>query len=158
MADTDEHGNVREGTASARYNWLAAHQRDADTPSGVILMGVRQYDPSTGHADRLSEAEEKAATALVGRPLPASWRGADPALRRRFVAACRPVPTAGLWHVADDRPDTDEARARRDCLRALADEWPEAEPLPADQGDRLPGLTALLRLTALVCRMPPTSG
>ncbi|MFD5426224.1 DNRLRE domain-containing protein [Streptomyces sp. NPDC127084] len=48
VADTDEYGNVREGTASARYNWLAAHQRDSATPSGVILMGVRQYDPSTG--------------------------------------------------------------------------------------------------------------
>ncbi|MEV4332002.1 hypothetical protein AB0K02_15970 [Streptomyces sp. NPDC049597] len=27
--------------------------------------------------------------------------------------------------------------------------------MPADQGDLLPGLTALLRLTAMVCRMPP---
>lgn len=48
VADTDEYGNVREGTASARYNWLAAHLRASDTPSGVILMGVRQYDPTTG--------------------------------------------------------------------------------------------------------------
>ncbi|MFI5829181.1 DNRLRE domain-containing protein [Streptomyces sp. NPDC051578] len=48
VADTDEYGNVREGTASARYNWLAAQQRDSGTPAGVVLMGARQYDPSTG--------------------------------------------------------------------------------------------------------------
>ncbi|MFD2119415.1 hypothetical protein ACFSNO_07405 [Streptomyces cirratus] len=33
VADTDEYGNVREGTASARYNWLAAQQRDSGTPA-----------------------------------------------------------------------------------------------------------------------------
>ncbi len=48
VADTDEYGNVRAGTANARYNWLAAYQRGSDTPAGVILMGVRQYDPATG--------------------------------------------------------------------------------------------------------------
>ncbi|AXG79034.1 hypothetical protein DVK44_16545 [Streptomyces paludis] len=48
VADTDEYRNVREGTASARYNWPTAHMRESDTPSGAILMGVRQYDPSIG--------------------------------------------------------------------------------------------------------------
>ncbi|QES52226.1 hypothetical protein DEJ50_06710 [Streptomyces venezuelae] len=48
VSDTDEYGNVREGTATARYNWLAAYQRSSDTPAGVMLMGVRQYDPATG--------------------------------------------------------------------------------------------------------------
>ncbi|MFF5444064.1 DNRLRE domain-containing protein [Streptomyces sp. NPDC012888] len=48
VADTDEYGNVRAGTASARYNWLAAYQRGSGTPAGVVLMGVRQYDPATG--------------------------------------------------------------------------------------------------------------
>lgn len=119
----------------------------ADAPYGLTVLGVP--------ADRLTEAEEKAASALAGRPLPASWQGADPALRRRLVAACRPVPTTGLWHVSDDRPVTDERLARRDCLRALAAEWPGAEPLPADRTARLPGLSALVRLAALVCRMPP---
>lgn len=52
VADTDEFGNVRAGTATARYNWLAAYQRGSDTPAGVILMGVRQYDPATGRPVR----------------------------------------------------------------------------------------------------------
>ncbi|WP_228447186.1 hypothetical protein [Streptomyces paludis] len=132
-------------TDRPRAAWLLDWH--TDTPYGLTALGVP--------ADRLSEAEEKAASALAGQPLPASWQGADPALRRRLVAACRPVPTTRLWHVSDDRPVTDEARARQDCLRILATEQPEAVPLPTDQVNRLPGLTALLRLTALACRMPP---
>ncbi|MET9700497.1 hypothetical protein ABZY31_26765 [Streptomyces sp. NPDC006529] len=114
-------------------------------PYGLTVLGLA--------ADRLREAEEAAGTALAGLPLPASWQDADPELRRSLVAACRPVPVLRAWHVSDDRPDTDAVRARRDCLRALAAEWPGAEPVPGQ--DRLPGLNALLRLTALVCRMPP---
>ncbi|MFC9280146.1 hypothetical protein [Streptomyces collinus] len=118
-----------------------------EPPYGLTALGIAE--------DRLTEAEEKSAAALAGLALPASWAHADPALRRRLVAACRRVPTAGLWHVTDDRPALDEDRARHDCLRALAAEWPGTEPLPAEEADRLPGLTALARLTALVCRMPP---
>lgn len=32
----------------ARYGWLGAAQRSADTPTGVILMGVRLYAPALG--------------------------------------------------------------------------------------------------------------
>ncbi|MET8583531.1 hypothetical protein ABZX39_22065 [Streptomyces collinus] len=117
-----------------------------EPPYGLTALGIAP--------DRLTEAEEKAAAALAGLPLPASWPDADPALRRHLVAACRPVPTAGLWHVTDDRPALDEDR-RHDCLRALTAEWPDTEPLLIDETARLPGLTALVRLTALVCRMPP---
>ncbi|MGW0287208.1 hypothetical protein ACWDXT_29420 [Streptomyces sp. NPDC003236] len=69
--------------------------------------------------------------------------------------SCRTIPTAGLWLVTDERPAVDGERARRDCLRALSAEWPGASHLSAEEADRLPGLTALGRLTALVCRMPP---
>lgn len=31
-----------------RYGWLGTHQRAADTPTGVILMGVRLYNATTG--------------------------------------------------------------------------------------------------------------
>ena len=31
-----------------RYGWLGSHQRAADTPAGIILMGVRLYNTSTG--------------------------------------------------------------------------------------------------------------
>ncbi len=45
---TDEYGNPRAGTPSARYSWLGAHQRSAETPTGMTLMGVRVYNPATG--------------------------------------------------------------------------------------------------------------
>ncbi|NNH09175.1 RHS repeat-associated core domain-containing protein [Cellulomonas fimi] len=32
----------------ARYGWLGAAQRSADTPTGTILMGVRLYTPTLG--------------------------------------------------------------------------------------------------------------
>ncbi|MEV5803296.1 hypothetical protein [Streptomyces collinus] len=118
-----------------------------EPPYGLTALGVAP--------DRLTEAEEKAAAALAGLALPASWEDADPTLRRHLVAVCRPVPTAGLWHVTDDRPALDEDRARHDCLRALTAEWPGSEPVLTEEADRLLGLTALARLTALVCRMPP---
>lgn len=118
-----------------------------DSPYGLTALGIAP--------DRLTEAEEEAAAALAGLAFPASWEDADPGLRRHLVAACRPVPTAGLWHVTDDRPACDEDPVRHDCLRALTAEWPGTEPLLTEEADRLPGLTALLRLTALVCRMPP---
>ncbi|AGS67039.1 hypothetical protein B446_34290 [Streptomyces collinus Tu 365] len=118
-----------------------------EPPYGLTVLGIAP--------DRLAEAEEKAAAALADLALPASWVDAEPALRRHLVAACRPVPTAGLWHVTDGRPALDEDRARHDCLRALTVEWPGTEPLLTEEADRLPGLTALTRLTALVCRMPP---
>ncbi|MCP9956594.1 hypothetical protein [Streptomyces sudanensis] len=117
-------------------------------PYGLTAVGVDR--------DRLGEAEALASAALGGPAgLPASWEDADPALRRRLVRACRVIPTAGLWHVAEEDPDTTEAGARRGCLRQLAAEWPQAEPLPAADAAGLPGLTALARLSALVCRMPP---
>ncbi|MFF8476213.1 hypothetical protein [Streptomyces sp. NPDC015414] len=118
-----------------------------ERPFGLTALGVCP--------DRLREAEAKTTTALAGPALPTSWQSAEPALRRRLVESCRTIPTAGLWHVTDERPAVDGERARRDCLRALSAEWPGASHLSAEEADRLPGLTALGRLTALVCRMPP---
>jgi RHS repeat-associated protein len=46
-ADYDEFGVARMA-APGRYGWLGASQRAADTPSGVLLMGVRLYNPGTG--------------------------------------------------------------------------------------------------------------
>lgn len=42
---------VRSGAApgnGARYGWLGAEQRSAEALAGVVLMGVRLYDPVTG--------------------------------------------------------------------------------------------------------------
>ncbi|MFJ8493707.1 DNRLRE domain-containing protein [Streptomyces sp. NPDC094038] len=41
----DEFGNT---TSTARYGWTGAAQRSSETPTGLILMGVRLYDPTTG--------------------------------------------------------------------------------------------------------------
>ena len=35
-------------SGTQRYGWLGAKQRAADTPTGIILMGVRLYNPTTG--------------------------------------------------------------------------------------------------------------
>jgi RHS repeat-associated protein len=42
----DEYGAGTED--GPRYGWLGAKQRAADTPAGIILMGVRLYNPNTG--------------------------------------------------------------------------------------------------------------
>jgi RHS repeat-associated protein len=37
-----------ESVGKQRYGWLGAEQRAADAPSGIVLMGVRLYNPTTG--------------------------------------------------------------------------------------------------------------
>ena len=44
----DEYGNALDATASTTYGWLGSRQRSADTLSGVVLMGFRLYDATTG--------------------------------------------------------------------------------------------------------------
>ncbi|AXE81297.1 DNRLRE domain-containing protein [Streptomyces atratus] len=46
--DSDEYGNARTGQAATRYNWLGAKQRSSETLTGLTLMGVRLYNPTTG--------------------------------------------------------------------------------------------------------------
>ncbi|NNJ06746.1 RHS repeat-associated core domain-containing protein [Streptomyces sp. PKU-MA01144] len=46
--DFDEYGNPRTGQAATRYNWLGAKQRSTETLTGLTLMGVRLYNPTTG--------------------------------------------------------------------------------------------------------------
>ncbi|MFY1616319.1 RHS repeat-associated core domain-containing protein [Micromonospora sp. WMMD736] len=49
-SEADEYGTPRNpgDIGTQRYGWLGAKQRAADTPSGIILMGVRLYNPATG--------------------------------------------------------------------------------------------------------------
>lgn len=48
-AESDEYGKPLDGsTASNRYGWLGDHQRSTDTVGGLMLMGVRLYNPATG--------------------------------------------------------------------------------------------------------------
>jgi len=50
-SDTTEYGLPRTGTTTptdpARYNWLGGKQRATDT-TGLLLMGARLYNPTTG--------------------------------------------------------------------------------------------------------------
>ncbi|MFE7430215.1 RHS repeat-associated core domain-containing protein [Streptomyces sp. NPDC057545] len=46
--DSDEYGNPRPGQPATRYGWLGAKQRSTETPTGMTLMGVRLYNPTTG--------------------------------------------------------------------------------------------------------------
>lgn len=46
--DNDEYGNTRSGQPAVRYGWLGSQQRSAETPTGLMLMGVRLYDPTRG--------------------------------------------------------------------------------------------------------------
>nr|WP_037732487.1 DNRLRE domain-containing protein [Streptomyces megasporus] len=46
--DSDEYGNPRTGQPATRYGWLGAKQRSTETLTGLTLMGVRLYNPTTG--------------------------------------------------------------------------------------------------------------
>ncbi|MFI0193028.1 DNRLRE domain-containing protein [Streptomyces sp. NPDC017086] len=48
VLDYDEFGHPRTDQPAARYAWLGGAQRADDTPSGLLLMGVRLYNPDTG--------------------------------------------------------------------------------------------------------------
>ncbi|MFF9122922.1 RHS repeat-associated core domain-containing protein [Streptomyces sp. NPDC014889] len=111
--ESDEYGNSRPGLEPTRYNWLGAKQRSSETLTGVVLMGVRLYNPQTGRflsADAVYGGNANAYDYAHAGPLNRfdldgkwSWRKT---LRRAstitdFVAvgACL-VATAGLCGVA----------------------------------------------------------
>lgn len=47
-SETTEFGVARVAGDTERYGWLGSNQRAADPASGLILMGVRLYNPVTG--------------------------------------------------------------------------------------------------------------
>lgn len=56
------YGQPRGGDPTARYGWLGAKQRSADTPDHLILMGVRIYNPGTGRFLTLDRRRDPAVT------------------------------------------------------------------------------------------------
>ncbi|MEW2634519.1 DNRLRE domain-containing protein [Streptomyces sp. NPDC048389] len=46
--ESDEYGNIQNGSPAARYGWLGAFQRSSETPTDTLLMGARLYSPGTG--------------------------------------------------------------------------------------------------------------
>ena len=47
LTDTDEYGNTLTGPAGV-YGWVGGHNRITDITTGLIQMGVRLYNPTTG--------------------------------------------------------------------------------------------------------------
>ncbi|MFB8109713.1 DNRLRE domain-containing protein [[Kitasatospora] papulosa] len=45
--DTDENGASRPGKTTPRYGWFGRNQRSSETLTGLVLMGVRLYDPAS---------------------------------------------------------------------------------------------------------------
>ncbi|MFJ4922055.1 DNRLRE domain-containing protein [Streptomyces sp. NPDC088725] len=48
VLQSDEYGNPLTDTTRTRYGWLGAKQRSTETLTGLTLMGVRLYNPTTG--------------------------------------------------------------------------------------------------------------
>jgi RHS repeat-associated protein len=48
FSEHDEYGNAAGSTTPARFRWLGVHERSSDTVAGLVLMGVRLYNPTTG--------------------------------------------------------------------------------------------------------------
>ncbi|MEU0551373.1 RHS repeat-associated core domain-containing protein [Micromonospora sp. NPDC005979] len=72
-SEADEYGTPRnpDDVGSKRYGWLGAKQRAADTPSGIVLMGVRLYNPTTGRFLQVDPV-------YGGSANPYEYCGADP--------------------------------------------------------------------------------
>ena len=50
VTTADEYGVLADQNAvgATRYAWLGSKERAADNPDGIVLMGVRLYNPTTG--------------------------------------------------------------------------------------------------------------
>ncbi|WKU03523.1 RHS repeat-associated core domain-containing protein [Micromonospora sp. HUAS LYJ1] len=72
-SETTEYGTPRnsDDIGKQRYGWLGAKQRAADTPSGMLLMGVRLYNTATGRFLQVDPV-------YGGSANPYEYCGADP--------------------------------------------------------------------------------
>ncbi|MEU4769299.1 DNRLRE domain-containing protein [Actinosynnema sp. NPDC023794] len=52
---TDEFGVPRPGQSPARYGWLGAGQRSSEALGGMMVMGVRLYNPAAGRFLQVDE-------------------------------------------------------------------------------------------------------
>ncbi|MFI7140061.1 DNRLRE domain-containing protein [Streptomyces massasporeus] len=48
VLDTDEYGNSKVGQTAARYDWLGSQGVSKDALGGLLVTGVRGYNPATG--------------------------------------------------------------------------------------------------------------
>ncbi|CAK7288441.1 DNRLRE domain-containing protein [Streptomyces misionensis] len=95
VLDYDEYGNPRTDQPATRYGWLGGKQRSSETPTGLILMGVRLYNPTSGRflsADPVPGGSANAYEYCNGDPLNSfdlngqfSWRKYWHKHRRKIV-------------------------------------------------------------------------
>jgi RHS repeat-associated protein len=103
---TDEYGTPRDTSTigARRYGWPDAKQRAADTPGGLILMGVRLYNPTTGRflsVDPIAGGNANAYEYCSGDPvncydLDGRW-GFSRKWKKRFGRAARLLGTICRW-------------------------------------------------------------
>ncbi|MFJ7244121.1 ricin-type beta-trefoil lectin domain protein [Kitasatospora sp. NPDC098652] len=48
LLDADEYGNPAQGQPATRYGWLGGKERSGEAQDGLVLMGVRLYNPASG--------------------------------------------------------------------------------------------------------------
>jgi RHS repeat-associated protein len=118
---------------SKRYGWLGGKQRAADTPSGVVLMGVRLYNPALGRflqtdpvfggscnaydytcqdPENQSDLDGRACWRNWRKGFCLHWKKAWHAARPHFVSAWHKGRKA--WHIFSTDPFT------RGCVRGMS--------------------------------------
>ncbi len=97
VLDYDEYGNPRTDQPATRYGWVGGKQRSSETPTGLILMGVRLYNPGTGRflsTDPVPGGSANAYEYCNGDPINTStWTGA-PGVSR---ASCGGTAACSRW-------------------------------------------------------------
>lgn len=81
LTETTEYGLPRSG-GGGRYDYLGTHQRHKDTASGITLMGVRNYNPTSG---RFASVD----SVIGGNANSYDYVGAGPGTHSDLGGACR---------------------------------------------------------------------
>ncbi|GAA2266307.1 MULTISPECIES: hypothetical protein [Kitasatospora] len=98
-----------------RYTVFLAVTDRTSRPDPAFALTALAVD-----AERLGEAEERAASALADLAPDSAWLDLAPSVRRETVARVRSVPHHAVDHTEHDRLPACSASPLRDCLRSLA--------------------------------------
>ena len=86
----DEFGIPATGQAPTRYGWLASQQRTSDTPSGLVMMGVRMYNPVSGRFLQNDPVQSATVNSY-------DYVGQDPVARTDISGAWRHMQVSWGW-------------------------------------------------------------